>query len=70
MHAVNAFVGQGASEKSPELVAAVINATIRSTFSSGVGEREDLADKVASAILELAEAVRDSHPQDDATDGG
>lgn len=59
VHAVDAFVGPGASEKSPELVAAVINATILSTYSTGAGEREDLADKVANAISELAEAMRE-----------
>ncbi len=59
VHAVDAFVGSGASQKSPELVAAVINATIFSAYTTAPGEREDLADKVANAISELAEAVRE-----------
>ena len=63
--AVDAFMGEAASEAAPTLVAALMNATLREKYSTGAGYLEDFADKIANAIegagSQIAEALeRDS----------
>ena len=51
--AVDAFVGEGSAAKSPELVAAVMNATLRS-------ETQDDAQRISAAIENAATALCES----------
>lgn len=60
MAAVDAFLGEGLSTKSPELVAALMNASISLDQNPGTGEREELVSKVENALLSLAEAISDA----------
>ncbi len=61
--AVDAFMGTGCAEKAPELVAALMNATLVSGYQSGPGEREDITDKIVGAIGDLVDAIRESHEE-------
>lgn len=61
--AVDAFLGEGLSTKSPELVAALMNASISLDQDLGAGEREELVSKVENALQSLAEAISDAGEQ-------
>ena len=59
--AIEAFFGEGASKSSPQLVAALMNATLQERYSLGAGTWEEFAEKIAYAIAggasEIAEAL-------------
>lgn len=61
--AVDAFLGEGFSTQSPELVAALMNASISLDQDPGAGEREELVSKVENALQSLAEAISDAGEQ-------
>lgn len=61
--AVEAFMGKGQAEKSPVLVAALMQATLDS--QSCPGEREVLIDKVTNAIGDLTEVVSEMQDSPD-----
>lgn len=62
--AVEAFVGGGASRDSPELVAALMNATLQERFSVGAGNLEDFATAIADAIESAGSQIAEALTQD------
>jgi hypothetical protein len=63
IQAVDAFVAEGAAKQCPQLVAALMEATIRLDYSSGAGEREELVDKIENGLQLIAkrlEEIRDT----------
>lgn len=62
--AVEAFVGEGASRDSPELVAALMNATLQDRFSVGAGNLEDFATAIAGAIESAGAQIAEALTQD------
>lgn len=57
MEAVEAFVGRGKSKECPELVAALMSATLKSRYAVGPSEMENFSDTIARAIDGLSEVV-------------
>jgi len=57
MGAVEAFVGMGKSRECPQLVAALMSATLQSRYAVGPGEMENFSDTIARAIDGLSEVV-------------
>lgn len=55
--AVDAFFGSGQAKKSPELVAALMQATLSNEYDSGAGEREELVGSITNAIEALTDVV-------------
>lgn len=63
--AVEAFIGEGASKNSPELVAAIMTATLQDRYSIGAGHFEDFADRIANAIEEAGSQIANALSPDD-----
>lgn len=61
--AVDAFLGESFSTQSPELVVALMNASISLDQHQSAGEREELVSKVENALQSLAEAISDAGAQ-------
>jgi len=55
--AVNAFMGDGAADKHPQLVAALMHSTLAMERWLSPGEREELVDKIVGAIDGVADQV-------------
>lgn len=67
VEAVKAFAGDTAADQCPQLVAALMQATINTRsakYACGAGDMEDLANKVSDAISQMGEAIADALNQD------
>lgn len=61
IQAVDAFVGEGGGARSPELVAALMNATIHTRYSPvGEGSLENFAETIANALYELGSQISEA----------
>lgn len=58
--AIDAFLGEGTSSKAPELVAALISATMHERMDVGAGNWEDFFQKIAVAIEYAGERIAES----------
>lgn len=57
---VEAFVGAGAAKDCPELVAAIMSATIQSRCSVGAGNLEDFTVQIANSIEAAGSVIADA----------
>lgn len=60
--ALDAFLGQGTAQRSPELIAALMQATLRYDLGSSPGEREELHQGISDGLDAIAGAVQDILP--------
>ncbi|MGQ5490793.1 hypothetical protein ACUH78_18275 [Thauera sp. ZXT1-4] len=65
IQAVNAFVGDGAAERFPQLVVAVMDATIKARYACGLGGYEQLVGKISDAISSVGDAITDAFTRED-----
>lgn len=65
VQAVNAFAGDKAAEKCPQLVVALMQTALKARYACGPGHLEDFADKLSGAISDMGEAIATAlHPDD------
>lgn len=62
--AVNAFVGDGAAGRYPQLVVALMDATIKARYACGPGCIEDMAERISGAISDVSDSIADAFSQD------